>query len=114
MGFSAEWRIFGEFDVVLVLADDRVTEALSANPVVLHGFLTDLADLRLWKGDHVVQQRMMDPESWGQLIMARQETGEVIEIDPERFWSGVHLWFRSRGVDYDTPLGNPTRSRSLR
>ena len=26
--------------------------------------------------------------------------------DPEKFWEGVHIWFRSHGVDYDTPIRN--------
>ena len=25
-------------------------------------------------------------------------------MDPQRFWTGIHIWFRSRGVDYDTPI----------
>ena len=29
--------------------------------------------------------------------------GQVITMDPGRFWEGVYEWFRSRGVDYDTP-----------
>ncbi len=38
------------------------------------------------------------------------DTGEVIEADPELFWQGIYLWFRSHGVDYDTPM---KRSNSL-
>jgi hypothetical protein len=37
------------------------------------------------------------------LIVARANTGELIWIEPRLFWEGVYLWFRSRGVDYDTP-----------
>jgi hypothetical protein len=44
------------------------------------------------------------PSAWGHLVIARAQTGEVLTMDPEAFWSGIHQWFRSRGVDYDTPL----------
>lgn len=104
MPFTAEWRSFGEFDVVLAL-DERgaVREAITATPSILHEFLTGMDGLRSWRGDLPVEGERRAPEPWGALVMARAESGEIIEMDPERFWAGVHVWFRSRGVDYDTP-----------
>lgn len=105
MSFTAEWRSFGEFDVVLVLDESgAVREAITAGPAILHEFLTGMDGLRSWRGDHAVEGERCAPEPWGALVMARAESGEVIEMDPERFWAGVHVWFRSRGVDYDTPI----------
>ena len=105
MPFTAEWRSFGEFDVVLAL-DERgaVREAITATPAILHEFLTGMDGLRSWRGDLPVEGERRAPEPWGALVMARAESGEIIEMDPERFWAGVHIWFRSRGVDYDTPI----------
>jgi hypothetical protein len=41
--------------------------------------------------------------------MVRASSGEVLQMDPERFWDGIYEWFRSKGVDYDS---EPTRSSS--
>ena len=99
MPFTAEWRSYGEFDVVLVI-DERgaVREAITAEPAILREFLTEMNGLRSWRGDHAVEGERRSPEPWGALVMARAESGEIIEMDPE------HIWFRSRGVDYDTPI----------
>lgn len=105
MTLTAEWRIFGEFDVVLVLNEDgTVREAMTADPAILNDFLTQMSGLRSWRGDHAVEGEKRRPEPWGALVISRAETGEIIDMDPERFWTGVHIWFRSRGVDYDTPI----------
>ena len=105
MAPSAEWRSFGEFDVVLVVDDaGAVREALTAGPAILHEFLTDMRGFHAWRGDHAVEGRRRNPEPWGALVMSRADTGEILEMDPQRFWSGVYVWFRSRGVDYDTPI----------
>ncbi len=105
MTLSAEWRSFGEFDVVLVLNEDgTVRESMTAGPAILHNFLTKMTGLRSWRSDHTVEGAKRLPEPWGALVISRAETGESIDMDPERFWTGVHVWFRSRGVDYDTPI----------
>ena len=102
MALSAEWRTNGEFDAVLIVEDeDTVKEALLANPEVLSQFLTDAGDLHAWRGARQVEGEKRKPAAWGSLVIARAETGEVITMDPERFWEGIYLWFRSRGVDYD-------------
>ena len=104
MALSAEWRVFGEFDVVLVVEDGIVREAMTAGPAILHDFLTSMSGLHSWRSDHAVEGDKDRPEPWGALVISRTETGEIIDMDPQRFWTGVHIWFRSRGVDYDTPI----------
>ncbi|MDE2837946.1 MAG: hypothetical protein OXL97_10645 [Chloroflexota bacterium] len=105
MALTAEWRIFGEFDVVLVLDEDGIVrEAMTAGPVILNDFLTTMSGLHSWRGDHAIEGEKRRPEPWGALVISRAESGEIIDMDPERFWTGVHIWFRSRGVDYDTPI----------
>ena len=105
MALFAEWRAKGEVEAVLIVDDEdnTVREALAANPTVLSHFLTNMGDLDSWRGEHPVDGGQRDPAAWGDLVIARADTGEVITMDPERFWEGIYTWFRSRGVDYDTP-----------
>ena len=105
MALIAEWRAKGSVEAVLIVDDEdnTVREALAANPSVLSHLLTDMGDLDAWHGDRQVDGGQRDPEAWGNLIIARAGTGEVITMDPERYWDGIYAWFRSRGVDYDTP-----------
>ena len=110
MAITAEWRSYGEFDVVLILEDGVVKEALSANADVLHDFLAVLIpDIAMWEGDQSVEDERLNPDAWGTLIMARSTIGDITEMDPEKFWSGVGIWFRSHGVDYNTPRPRPAR-----
>ena len=105
MPLTAEWRTNGEFDSVLIIENESsVREALRADVQVLHRFLTDMGDLNGWRGDVRLEGDKRLPSAWGELVMARAQTGEVLTMDPEAFWNGIHVWFRSRGVDYDTPL----------
>src|SRR5579864_7862790 len=105
MTLTAEWRTNPEFDSVLIVENERtVREALLANPEVLHRLLTDTGDLTAWHGAINVEDEKRTPSAWGHLVIARAQTGEVLTMDPEAFWSGIHQWVRSRGVDHDTPL----------
>ncbi len=105
MALIAEWRTKGEFEAILIVDDEdnTVREALAADPAVLSNFLTDMGDLSSWRVGHSVDDDKRSPEAWGDLVIARANTGEVITMDPERYWEGIYSWFRSRGVDYDTP-----------
>ena len=105
MALIAEWRTNGEFEAILIVDDEdnTVRQALAADAAVLSNFLTDMGDLNTWRGGHSVDGDKRSPESWGELVIARANTGEVINMDPERYWEGIYTWFRSRGVDYDTP-----------
>jgi len=106
VALSAEWRSDGEVETVLIVNDEdnTVRQALAADQAVLSNLLTDLGDLSSWQDAQSIDDDKRNPAAWGDLIIARASTGEVIEMDPERFWDGIYTWFRSRGVDYDTPI----------
>jgi hypothetical protein len=102
MGVRIEWRTRGERDdAILVVdeADNTVRQGLAADPEVLRDFLNNMADLDRWRSLHPVGHDRHESGAWGELVMARAPTGEVITMDPERFWEGIYVWFRSRGVD---------------
>ncbi len=104
MGLSAQWRSSHAGDAVLILDDSSgVREAVAADPRVLSRFLTEMGDLASWRGDLHVAGNEDNPEAWGELVIARAATGEVITMDPELYWDGIYAWYRSRGVDYDSP-----------
>jgi hypothetical protein len=101
---TVEWRLRGDADALL-LVDGEERAVLELSPPdehVLRSFLavTGTADVwRGWAGWRPVEERR-PPEAWGELVLSRADTGEVITIDPERFWERVYRWFRSRGVDF--------------
>ena len=105
MALIAEWRTKGEVEAILIVDDEdnTVREALAADAAVLSNFLTDMGDLNTWRGGHSVDHDQRNPAAWGELVISRANSGEVITMDPERYWEGIYTWFRSRGVDYDTP-----------
>jgi hypothetical protein len=105
MAWSAQWRTKGNFSDNVLLLDEsgRVREALAADQPVLSRLLTTMGDLQNWQGAQNVGMDETDPEAWGQLVISRAGSGEVIEVEPELFWQGIYSWFRSRGIDYDTP-----------
>ena len=102
-GVSAEWRTDGKQDAVLVVDDTNVVRAaLTANQELLSIFLTDMRDLEMWHRASDVAPEKRSPSAWGELVIARAQSGEVLNMDPRLFWDGIYTWFRSRGVDYDT------------
>jgi hypothetical protein len=103
MALSAEWRTHDGIDSILIVEDETVREAMLANAERLSALLTEPGDFNSWQGGGRIDEARRDPDAWGDLVIARAQTGEVITMDPERFWEGIHSWFRSRGVDYDTP-----------
>jgi hypothetical protein len=125
MGWTAEWRTQGDLkDAVFVLDDEgRVREAFQASQPVLSRFLARMGDLQSWHGETSVDGNKQDPEAWGELVIARGSSGEVIEVEPELFWHGIYMWFRSHGVDYDSPglqdvmpwtdMGKPQKSQLM-
>ena len=102
MSLSAEWRADGKIETVLVIdrTENTVQKAIVADPLVLSRLLTDMGNLRTWDIGQEIKGDKLSPDSWGRLVIARSETGEVIDMDPEKFWDGIYVWFRSRGVDY--------------
>jgi hypothetical protein len=102
MTLRMEWRTTGEgSDAILFLDDDRseVARALEADQAVLRVFLNDLVGLETSGKEQTVDDANRDPEAWGHLIMARANTHEIIEVDPEAFWDGILFWFRRHGTD---------------
>lgn len=113
MALSVEWRTRGaKNDAILVLdGEGAIREAIVCDDAILSRFLTEqLEDLDSWRGQTLVEGEKRERDAWGELVIARAGTGEVLEADPELFWQGIYLWFRSHGVDYDTPMH---RSNSL-
>ena len=102
LSLSAEWRSDGKIETVLgiVRTENTVQRAIAADPFVLSRLLTDMGNLRTWAIGQEIKGDKLSPDSWGRLVIARSETGEVIDMDPEKFWDGIYVWFRSRGVDY--------------
>lgn len=102
MAVRVEWRTRGERDDILLVVDDddnTVRQAVEADPTVLRDFLNDMAGLDTWREGPSVAEDKRGPAAWGKLVIARAKTGEVLTMDPELFWDGIYLWFRSRGVD---------------
>ena len=88
-------------DTLLIVddGDDTVRQAVEAAPAVLRDFLNDMAGLETWRQGPLVAEDKRNPAAWGELVIARAKTGEVLTMDPELFWEGIYLWFRSQGVD---------------
>ena len=105
MALQAEWRTKSEVDTILIIDDEAntVCQALAADAALLSQFLTDMGDLHTWPGGDAIDGDQRNPAAWGELVIARANTGEVLTMNPELFWTGISIWFRSRGVDYDTP-----------
>jgi hypothetical protein len=103
MVWNAQWRTKGGLDDAVFVVDDvgHVCRFLPASPLVLSRFLTDLTALESLDGESAAEGA--DPEAWGELVLARGRSGEVLEVEPELFWHGLYSWFRSRGVDFDSP-----------
>ena len=102
MAVRVEWRTRGEMDDTLLVVDDddnTVRQAVEAAPTVLRDFLNDMAGLDTWREGPSVAEDKRSPAAWGELVIARATTGEVLTMDPELFWEGIYLWFRSRGDD---------------
>ena len=104
MALNAEWRTTDESDSILIVDDDdnRVRQAVTADARSLGRFLTDPGDLYAWDGAQSVEGDKRDPAAWGALVISRANTGEIVNMDPERFWTGIYYWFRSRGTDYNS------------
>lgn len=103
MALQIEWRTRPGADAVVVVDSDRqsVCSALAADATVLSKMLTDPGPLAAWNGPRPLEAVDRVPSTWGRLVIARAESGEVVAMDPELFWNGIYEWFRSRGIDYD-------------
>src|SRR5258706_8801864 len=101
MASRAEWRTGTSGEIILVIDDDnsRVRSALRADESLLSRFLTSMDDVSGWTRNVTIHS--LDPEEWGELVLSRAVTGEVLTVDPELFWDRIHRLFRAHGVDYE-------------
>ena len=102
MVVSVEWRINQGTDTIIVVDAIalKVAEVSAIDAAVLKDYLAVTGDLAAWKkwdgwkpvdGDD-------DPDAWGDLIIGRNDDGEVFYVNPDLYWEGIRRWFRSRGV----------------
>lgn len=77
--------------------DNAVRQVWPVDPDRLADFLNDMRDLRV-EADQAPSE-LVNAGNWGELVIARSASGEVISVDPELYWDGVAFWFRSRGQD---------------
>lgn len=106
MALTSEWRTKGDLVDAVLIVDDTgsVREALPASQDLLYRYLAQhVDDLEKWRGEQPVEGDNIHPEAWGQLVISRADGGEIIEVEPELFWKGIYVWFRSKGVDYNSP-----------
>ena len=105
MALSIEWRK-GVFDETILIVEEEtlVRAILAATAERLSKMLTTPGELSTWSSDRPLEPEEHDPAVFGELVISRAEAGQVMWIDPERFWDGIYKWFRSRGVDYDTAV----------
>ncbi len=102
MGLRIEWRSKAEGDDALLAVEvesDDVLEAWAADADSLTNFLNDMDGLDAHGGRDKIDAAQRDPEHWGDLVIARSESGDVLSVDPQLYWEGVSYWFRSRGRD---------------
>lgn len=100
-----EWRTKGAGDDGLLFvgdygeADDTVLKAWDGDAAQIADFLNDMEGLdTVFTGlETDVDQR--DPQQWGELVMVRSPEGDVLYINPERYWDAIYYWFRSHGND---------------
>jgi hypothetical protein len=81
-------------------------QAWRADAALLADFLNDMDALQADRGV-AVHGPGSDPAEWGDLVIARSETGDILFVDPELYWDGIATVFRSHGDD-----PHPWRGRS--
>jgi hypothetical protein len=104
---KVEWRVRDGADAIVLVDPSAESVAAFARPGEneLKAYLAVAGNLERWR-DSISWQaaagETRDPTFWGQLVLSRDDDGDVLYIDPELFWDGVYRWFRSRGVDYNS------------
>src|SRR5437870_2053076 len=107
-----EWRSRGEGDDALVAISDedqRVVRAWVADPALLTDFLNDMMKIDARDGRNGLDVSQRDPLHWGRLVLARSDSGDLLDVDPELYWDRITYWFRSRGDDPHPWRGAPQK-----
>jgi len=109
MALRIEWRSRAEGDDTILAVEEgsnAVVKAWSADTDLLTDFLNDVVGLDAYsdaksdaKSTNGVDYSQRSPQGWGELVIARSDTGDVLSIDPQLYWEGIAYWFRSRGRD---------------
>lgn len=102
-----EWRNKAEGDDAVLAVEEGsnvVLEAWKADVPLLTDFLNDMnmteVDVTISGNGHKsIETDQREPSEWGDLVLARSESGDILSIDPQLYWEGVSYWFRSRGAD---------------
>ena len=117
MALRIEWRSRAEGDDTILAVEDgsnAVLKAWLADTDLLTDFLNDMVGLDLVgtepKSTNGVDYSQRSPQEWGDLVISRSDTGDVLSIDPTLYWGGIAYWFRSRGRDPHParPIGIPS------
>jgi len=78
---------------------NKVMEAWPIEPELLADFLNDMDNLANYGGSETIEASLLNPTNWGDLVIARSLSGEVLSVDPQLYWEGIGNWFRSQGND---------------
>ncbi|MBO0691838.1 MAG: hypothetical protein J2P58_02980 [Acidimicrobiaceae bacterium] len=100
-GRIIEWRRAEDGEEAVIAVEestDVITRVWPASPAILADFLNDMHLLESPSGG-VDEGFGSDPEDWGDVVIARSESGQILRVDPQLYWEGVATWFRSRGDD---------------
>ena len=100
VGRRLEWRgaKLSEQAILAIDASDTVVRTWAADPAILKDLLNDMRGFDT-TGAAGGEQSAASAADFGPLILARSESGDVLSIDPQRYWEGVSDWFRTRGDD---------------
>jgi hypothetical protein len=98
VGRRLEWRgdRKAEQSILAVDESNAITRVWTADPVLLKDLLNDMNG---FEASGSTGSAGGSPQDFGPLILARSVAGDVLSIDPQRYWEGVADWFRSRGDD---------------
>src|SRR5487761_188624 len=107
MAMRVEWRIDQGADTIVLVdpSAETVSEVLTPDEGAMKAYLAVTGNLERWRSSMAwrpIEGEDRDPDAWGELVLSRADSGQVIHVNPDLFWEGVYRWFRSRGVDYNS------------
>jgi hypothetical protein len=104
MAVRIEWRSRRGGDDSIVAVDDNNNSVIgywTANLELLTDFLNDMKNLDP-RGRNGLDTSQRQPQYWGDLVLSRDQSGDVLDIEPQLYWEGIAYWYRSRGLDPHT------------